>query len=102
MSKTNFKLVPEYGATYAPRVLKNGVTEVAVNRPAPRSTNLPKSSTVVVKGQYVVADQRGRSHVLVSMDPSAVERKVALRSAREGIENPTTPSIADSLFGLLK
>lgn len=100
MNKTNLKLVPEYGATYAPRKSTQVAVEEFPARSTPRGTNVQSSSTVVVKGVYQ-SDDRGRAHVLVSMDPAAIERKRALRSAREGIE-PTTSSAADSLFGILR
>ncbi len=103
MKKTNQKLVPEYGATYGPRFAQGGVvtdfTAGAVT--TPRSTVVRPSGSVMVRGKYQ-SQPTGRVEVFVSIDPVALERKVALRWAQNGVEQSTSDPALDSLFGTLR
>lgn len=95
MTKTNLKLVPDFGST------ETGLL-VTVRQPAPTATRtaLPSTSSVLVRGHYQ-RQPDGRGEVVVSIDPAAIERKVALRGAR-GAADSASSITGDSLFSSLR
>lgn len=86
--KTNLKLLLELGTT---------ANIPSVPTPSAQPRRAQGGAEVILRGQYA-ARADGRSEVLVSMDASAVARKLAIR---EMVNSPISTTGKDTGFGTL-